>query len=82
MSLVPIFAYVATIAIESVVIYKNIKDVILTKEKRKDLKFLEKLKLIFQVKKNPVLIAILTENFITFSSTLIPIVCYGMFYAY
>lgn len=75
LSLVPLFAYVTTISIESVVIYLNIRDVIVYKEKKKNLSFFGKIKHIMKVKKNPILLTILTENFITFTSTLIPIVC-------
>ena len=68
-------AYILSISIESVIIYKNISDVIEIKEKKVGLGFFEKLKLIIEAKKNPILLTILTENLITFSSTMIPLLC-------
>lgn len=62
------------------VIYKNISDVIEIKENRHGLNLLKKLRLIFQAKKNPILLTILTENLITFTSTTIPILCQMLFY--
>ena len=75
LSLIPLAAYLTTITIETIVIYLNIRDVIVYKEKKKNLSFFGKIKHIIKVKKNPILLTILTENFITFTSTLIPIVC-------
>jgi zinc transporter 9 len=75
LSLIPLAAYFLSISIETVIIYLNIRDVIIYKEKKKGLSFLGKIKHILQVKKNPILLTILTENFITFTSTTIPIFC-------
>ena len=36
---------------------------------------ISKLKLILKTKKNPILLTILTENMITLSSTMIPLIC-------
>lgn len=58
---------------ETVIIYKNISDVIEIKEGKYGLGLYQKLKLIASAKKNPILLTILTENFISFTSTTIPI---------
>jgi len=41
---------------------------------------LEKLRLVVAAKKNPILLTILTENLITFSSTMIPLLCQILYY--
>lgn len=61
------------------VIYRNISDVIDLKEGKFGLSFLQKLKHIFGAKKNPILLTILTENFITFTSNMVPISCQLLF---
>ena len=60
---------------ESIIIFKNISDVIELKEKKVGLSVINKLKLIIKAKKNPILLTILSENMITFTSTLIPLTC-------
>ena len=69
-----------SISIETYIIYKNISDVIEIKEKKYGLNIFQKLKLILSAKKNPILLTILTENFITFTSTMIPIICQLLHY--
>ncbi len=61
------------------VIYKNISDVIDLKEGKFGLSFFQKLKHIVGAKKNPILLTILTENFITFTSNMVPITCQLLF---
>lgn len=75
-------AYGTSIVIESFVIYKNIDDVMVHKEKKPRMKFIEKVKHIIKAKKSPVLLIILTENAITISSTALPILsqlCYMVY---
>lgn len=69
-----------SISIETVIIFKNINDVIEIKEGKYGLSLYQKLRLIMTAKKNPVLLTILTENLITFCSTMIPIICQLMYY--
>ena len=58
---------------ETGIIYKNITDIVIYKEKRPKMGFLEGLKHIIKMKKDAVLLTILTENAITISSTALPI---------
>lgn len=67
---------------ETVIIYKNISDVIEIKEGKYGLGLYQKLKLIASAKKNPILLTILTENFISFTSTTIPIFCQLLYFAF
>lgn len=67
-------------AVEMSVIYWNISDVIEMKEGKFGLSVPQKLRLIINAKKNPILLTILTENFITFMSNMVPITCQVLFY--
>ena len=66
--------------VEMYVIYKNISDVIELKEGKFGLGPLQKIKMIIHAKKNPILLTILTENFITFTSNMVPISCQVLYF--
>lgn len=71
-----------SIAVETAIIYKNITDVVIYKEKRPKMGFFEGLRHIIHMKKDAVLLTILTENAITISSTALPILCQLCYLAY
>ena len=74
--------YLTSISIETIIIYKNISDVIEIKEEKYGLNVFQKLKMILNAKKNPILLTILTENLITFTSTMIPIMAQLLYVIY
>lgn len=74
---IPSYCYELALCFEAFIIFKNLVDVTSGDKDVKSLTFTEKFKLIktvFKMKKDPVLSAILHENIITVSSTLIPII--------
>lgn len=66
-------AYLTSITVESVIIYKNIGDMVDLETKGKKMRFTEKIRKIMSMKRDPIVSTILSENIITMSSTCVPI---------
>lgn len=75
-------AYLTSITVESVIIYKNIGDMVDLDTRGKKMRFTEKIRKIMSMKRDPIVSTILSENIITMSSTCVPILSQMGYFLY